>query len=155
MTTNSFKKIIISIQVLLVLSGINSFAQTTSPAKSLLVIMKVNPGDTTMSPGDTAFKSNTVLNAKAIVLLNDTNNVYKIHLKIGTTDSTGDLLTKTFIYGQQGIFSDGTSYSRVGKALYFGLGNFTGINRYFGDVKLENITNITSSSTKFRNRNGN
>jgi hypothetical protein len=138
--------------LLLLVSSFVTSAQTPSAPKAIQIIMRVDPSDTTMHKGDLNFKANTKVIGTAVIALKDTVNIYKVHLKVGTTDSTGNLLTKSFLFSQCGDFIDGTSFYKKGNALYIGLGMFTGINLYFGEVKLESNQNTFTPATKFKSR---
>jgi hypothetical protein len=130
---------------------INLKGQSIDPPVSLDIVMQVVSNDNTMLPGDSLFKSTTNLIGKAIVVVNDTIGLNKLHLKLGTTDGSGNLLTKTFNYAQQGNFPDGTSYTRNKNIIYLNLGNYTGLNFYFGEVTLEDTQGALTQPKKYSN----
>jgi hypothetical protein len=154
--SNHIKTLVIVIFIALFSIPFQYSSQNTYLApKKFQIVMKVSPNDTTLQTNDTAFKSTTVLIAKGFVLLVDTINVFKIHLRLGTTDSIFNLLNKNFVFNVQGNFQDGTSYQREGKLLKFGLGNYNGLNNFYGEVKIEYNQNHFSNTLSFKNRKDN
>lgn len=143
----------IKIQLVICLLITKGYSQTIDPPESIEIIMQVASNDNTMLPGDTLFKSNTNLIGKAIIVLSDTIGISKIHIKLGGFDGSGNLLNKFFLYNQQGSFNDGTTYFRKGKILTIGLGNFVGINTYYSEVRLEDLSGAFTPLIKYSNVN--
>lgn len=138
--------------VLTLIGGIMGLsAQNLTAPKSLRVVMAVLPNDQTMNPGDTAFKANTQLSAKAFVSLHDTTGIQKIHFKMGSSDGGSNYRNKTFVFDQSGVLADGTSYSRHKKTVVLGLGNLTGVNLYYAEVWLEDANGNISTKVKANN----
>jgi hypothetical protein len=74
--------------------------------------------------------------ANMLVDLGDTINITSIEITLGTTEGSGNLITKSFDFGNEGTFTDGTSYNREGNLLNFGLGLYNPLSSYYGSVRL-------------------
>ncbi|UPT69005.1 MAG: hypothetical protein M0D57_10460 [Sphingobacteriales bacterium JAD_PAG50586_3] len=74
--------------------------------------------------------------ANMLVDLVDVDNISSVEVILGSTDGTSNLLSKSFNFSTEGIFTDGTSYSRQGNLLNIGLGLFPVTQAYFASVKL-------------------
>ncbi|MFI5219199.1 MAG: hypothetical protein ACHQNT_06890 [Bacteroidia bacterium] len=129
------------------------FSQSPPPPSSMEVFMEVAPNDTNnlQNYNDSVFFNLTQLKSTMALLLEDTTNVINIHVKLGTTLGSSDLLNKIFVFDQSGIFMDGTSYKRENEVIYLGLGNFIGINTYYAEAKLEYANAVFSQSIYFNN----
>ncbi len=134
---------------------INKLSAQSIPAPtSMEVYMQKAESDTTNLYADTLFQANTKQFGKMIVVLEDTFNISKIYVKIKTSSGAAtDLFNKTFLYSQSGVFADGTSFERILNVLYIGLGNFTGLNSFFGEAKLESTTGYQTLPATYSNTN--
>lgn len=134
---------------------INKLSAQSIPAPtSMEVYMQKAESDTTNLYADTLFQANTKQFGKMVIVLADTFNINKIYVKIkSSSNSSGDLFNKAFTYTQSGVFSDGTSFERVLNVLYIGLGNFTGLNSFYGEAKLESSTGYQTLPATYSNTN--
>lgn len=112
-------------------------SQDILPAERMDMIMEVAANDTTIAANDTTFSSNTSIVTKVIVALQDTVHLSKIHVKLGTTNNSSNLLNKYFSFGTSGNYPDGTSYIRVGNVVYLNLGTRMGLQNCYAEIKLE------------------
>ena len=113
-------------------------AQTAPTApKRVDVYMQLQENDTTMHRGDKQFHENTQLTATMYILLADSSAITGFHVKLGIADGYSDLFEKEF-NNVQGTFIDGTSFTQKGNKIYIGLGNYIGINTFYGEVYLIN-----------------
>jgi hypothetical protein len=129
------------------------FSQTQLSADSLNLIMIVAPNDQTMTIGDLDFKPNTLLQYKAIFILNDTTTTSKLHVKMGSAIGTSNYLDKTFVFDQNGSFPDGTAYERKGRVVSLSLGTYTNISSYAIELKVEHTNGQFSSPLNLSNTN--
>ncbi len=122
---------------MLLLFYVHASAQDILPAKRIDLMMEVAPNDVSLTSTDTTFSSTTSVITKVIIVLQDTANLSKIHVKLGSTSGANNLLAKDFIYTTPGTYSDGTSYARSGNVLYLNLGTRLGLQNCFAEIKLE------------------
>ena len=79
----------------------------------------------------------------------ETNNIAKIHLKLGTSDGAADLLNKTFIYSNTGTV-DGITYTSEGNTLLFSnAGEYNFNAQYFAQVVIEKADGSLSAPIKY------
>lgn len=84
----------------------------------------------------THFSDSTILKEpQMFVVLNDTANITSFTVKLGTTNGGNDILDKIFIFGTEGEFQDGTSYSRDGKYVRLYLGKYATLPAYYAQVR--------------------
>lgn len=129
-------------------------AQSIPPPSSMEVYMQKAESDTTNLYADTLFQANTKQMGKMVIVLEDTFNISKIYVKLKTdAAASSSLFSKTFNYDQGGVFSDGTSYERILNVVYIGIGNFTGLNSFYGEAKLESPTGYQTLPATYSNTN--
>ena len=112
-------------------------AQNIAPPSLMEVYLIAAPNDSTNNWGDTAFAQNASTYAKMFCTVTDTSNILKMHLSLGSTLDGNELMEKTFLFNNQGTFTDGTSYIRNGFNLEIVLGIFLGLNRFYANIVLE------------------
>jgi hypothetical protein len=156
LVNNASKKMlclkVITSLLLLIVSINYSKAQTIPSPVFMEVYMQKSKLDTTNLYKDTLFQINTQVIGKMVVKLADTINVQKIHVLIKSSQSSQTaLFSKTFLYDQQGTFTDSTSYNRKAKILYFNIGTFIGLNSFYGEVKLESPSGYQTAPLMFIN----
>lgn len=108
--------------------------------------MQQSGNDSTIVFGDTVFSSQAILMGSVFVKLQDTLNVSKIHVKLGTTQGGNNLFSKDFLFDVSGNLSDGTSYVRNGLNVLLGIGQFVGLNSYYAEVRLEDTSQNLSDA---------
>lgn len=143
------KKLLILVLVFFLFLHSNGNAQTIQPPQKMEVWLTVAPSDTSMHIGDTLFKANTHLMAKMVVRLNDTVNIKKVHVKLGTADGASDIFQYDFTFDSLLTSNNGISYIRKGSTLYLGLGSFMGLNFFYAEVKLEDFTGTLTFPVKY------
>ena len=84
---------------------------------------------------DTIRTITTLKEPKMFVVLSDTINISSFTVKLGTTNGGNDIIEKTFTYGSQGQFQDGTSYTRDGIYVRFYLGKYSTLTNYYAQVR--------------------
>lgn len=82
------------------------------------------------------------------ITLSDTANVNSFVVKLGTTEGSGDILTKTFNFLETGPFPDGTSYIRNGQYVHFLLGKYLSLPLYHAQV-IANVNGVNQSAVGF------
>jgi hypothetical protein len=82
------------------------------------------------------------------ITLSDTANINSFVVKLGTTEGSGDILTKTFNFLETGPFPDGTSYIRNGGYVYFLLGKYLSLPPYHAQV-IANVNGENQSAVGF------
>jgi hypothetical protein len=92
-------------------------------------------GDTT-NYGVPILDSNTVYNAFMQVNLDNTDSIYRVHVKLGSTLHGSQHLSTAFDYGISGTFGT-TSYSQSGNSITLGLGTLIGLQTYYAEVQIE------------------
>jgi len=89
----------------------------------------------------------TIWGKKYIVSLDDTNDVAKIHLKMGTTSGGGEVYSKTILYDQTSNLPIGFTYSREGDSIEIKAGGYS-YGFYYYEVKLEDdSSNVSLAQT--------
>ncbi len=77
------------------------------------------------------------------VLLLDTTEVSKIHVKAGRTQGGADLFNGSFDC-DNATPSSGISYSRNKKHIVLGIGNFTNLRNIYTEVSIENTNGLVT-----------
>lgn len=121
----------------------------TSAQTSLHVYMELIGGSTSFS--DSVISSSQPLHGTMVIEVTDTTTISKIHVKMGSSDGGNDLFSQTFIFDVSDSLSlpAGTSYLREGKVIYLGIGDYTGLNHFFGEAKLEDNVGAFSPAIKY------
>lgn len=121
----------------------------TSAQNSLNVYMEIIGGSTSFS--DSVVSSSQPLHGTMVIEVTDTTNISKIHVKMGTSDGANDLFSQLFIFDVTDSLSlpTGTTYLREGKVIYLGIGNYTGLNHFFGEAKLEDNAGLIGPAIKY------
>ncbi len=70
------------------------------------------------------------------IQLFEVTGITSLHVKLGTTSGSADLLDKIFDFDVSGSVGNCT-YSRTDYTVTLGLGSFTGLTSYFSEVILE------------------
>lgn len=140
----SYKSIAKTVVVgMFLFSGIKiSSAQT-----SLNVYMEFVGGSTNFS--DTVIAPSQTLKGTMIIEVSDTTNISKIHVKLGSTEGGNDFFSQIFNFDVTDSLPSGTTYFREGKVIYLGIGNYTGLNHFFGEAKLENSAGTMGSAITY------
>jgi len=135
-----YLKKIIYTGIIFLLSWNSLYAQTVLPPSRMEVYMQQAGTDSVIVFGDTVFSSQAILMGTVFIKLQDTLNLSKIHVKLGTTSGGSDLFSKDFSFDVSGNFSDSTSYTRNGLNVLLGIGQFIGLNSYYAEVRLEDTS---------------
>ena len=101
-----------------------------------------------MQPNGTV-KSNydTLYNCICTITLQETTNISKIHVKVGTLDGTSDKLEYSFIYDNYSGYPPNLSYSRNGNIVSLQIGEYSaGI--YYYELILEYTSGTFSQPVK-------
>src|SRR5688500_351274 len=126
-----------------------SKAQTVLPPSRMEVYTHRSNIDSIIVFNDTLFSSQSILIATVFLKLQDTLNLAKIHVKLGTTPGGSDIFSKDFLFDVEGSFSDNTSYWRGGLKILLGIGQFTGLNSYYSEVQLEDTSQNLSDAIHY------
>jgi hypothetical protein len=124
-------------------------AQAFSQSPSAVVYMEVVSGSIDKSSGGPA-DSLTVLKGTMAVSVSDTADIVRIHIKLGSSEGSGSLFTKTYEYNERGELQDGTFFIKEGNVLYFGVGNYTNISHFHAEAVIENTSGQQSSPLRFQ-----
>lgn len=124
-----------------------SEAQQCSKPESLRVIIEmVNNGQQSLVGLPTSPGSNPMANIssdtpqKVVFLVKASNqvNISKVHVKLGTSQGTGDILEMELNYNGQSLPA-GVSVVNQGEFLRIELGEYTGIQNFYAEVRFEDI----------------
>lgn len=77
------------------------------------------------------------------VLLLDTVEISKVHVKLGRTQAGSDLFDSYFEFDDNSP-SGGRSYSRDGKHIVLGIGDFINLRNIYSELYIENINGVTT-----------
>jgi hypothetical protein len=123
----------------------NIFAPTTLEA-----YMELDPTDTTNTFGDTVFSPHTRLIGKVTIVLQDTINIDKIHLKVGNQANASNWLNQSLDFDPAAsTLPLDFIYKREGYIIYLTVGHFTGINHFHAKVELENAQHYKTPPAYF------
>jgi hypothetical protein len=142
-----------ALKVIIVLIFFNTnylFAQTAAPLEMSIFVV-VSSMDTSSNWGDN-FSSSTVVEATMKCKLSDTTNISNVIVRVGTSPGGSDLFNKSFNYHSIGTFSDNTSFYRYGKNIKIGLGNYTGLNDFYGELQLQSTSGVLSNIITYHNK---
>jgi hypothetical protein len=134
-----FKKVIF-FSLVYFMSCLYLHAQTVSPPSRMEIYTHRASNDSIIVFNDTLFSSQSTLIATVFLKLQDTLNLAKIHVKLGTAPGGSDIFSKDFLFDVEGSFSDNTSYWRGGFKVLLGIGQFIGLNSYYSEVQLEDTS---------------
>lgn len=109
--------------------------------------MEIIGGSTSFS--DSVVSSSQPLYGTMVIEVSDTTNISKIHVKMGSSDGANDLFSQIFNFDVTDSLPTGTTYLREGKVIYLGIGNYTGLNHFFGEAKLENNSGVIGLAIKY------
>lgn len=84
----------------------------------------------------------------ATVGVDNTQQISKLVVLIGTVEGSSDISYKEYDYGVEGTFADGTSYTASGSNVLLGIGTYSGVEHYY--VEVAAIMQDGSQSTGMR-----
>lgn len=84
---------------------------------------------------DTLHLTEVIKEPQMFVILSDTNDITAFSIKLGTTFGGSDILERTFDFGNEGEFQDGTSYTREGNYVRILLGKYATFPAYHAQVR--------------------
>ena len=102
-----------------------------------------------LSDAEGTFLENQPFEIKVLIKLASTEELAKVHLKVGTTEGGDDLAGHIFNIEDTSGQSDNYTYTLESNLLLLHLGIFTGINTHFAEVKLEDIHGEISVATLY------
>jgi len=94
--------------------------------------------------------SNTVFTSTMNVVLDQTDSIYQVHVKLGSSLHGTQYLNTSFDYGVGGTFGS-TSYSQTGNVIVLGLGTHTGMINFFAEVQIEKSDHTLEDAVLFSN----
>lgn len=134
--------------IVLLFSNVEAFAQDDNPILSMDVT-SVSIRNNFSQDSLPMITDSTVYLVGMNISLYDSTNIQNIEVKLGSTDGGSDLLSHTFAFDITGQLGNGLSYSRVGYAISLGLGELTGIDSYFAEVRVQHTDGSYSPSISF------
>ena len=126
------------------------FAQDANSIFSMEVQLQ-SVGNNFSPDGLPIVSNSTIYNVGMNVSLYDTSNIQSIEVSLGSSQGGTDILSHTFSNDVSGSLGNGLSYLRNGYQLNLGLGQLTGLQDYFTEVKGKR-TNGTYSPVILFNR---
>lgn len=87
----------------------------------------------------------TIYDVSCIITLQDTMDISKIHVKMGTASGTSDKLNYAYLYDINTGLQGNLSYNRNGNIVTLGVGEFSAFI-YFFEIKLENTSGTVSQA---------
>jgi hypothetical protein len=92
--------------------------------------------------------SNTLFTTAMSVILDITDSIFQLHVKLGSTLHGSEFLSASFDYGSNGTFGN-TSYSQSGNAILLGLGDHAGMVNYYAEVQIEKTDHTFEDAVLF------
>jgi len=131
--TGNFKSLISIILV-------SFFTGTTAFSQNPVSTVSLHPDYIGVSAEDLAQMDSTMkimlpANYTIHAVVNGSQNVSKLAVKLGLSDGGSDLFYKEFDFGTEGDFDDGTSYHASGSSITLGIGRFGGYGEYHVEVR--------------------
>ncbi|HET6243900.1 MAG: hypothetical protein H0V01_04440 [Bacteroidetes bacterium] len=97
-----------------------------------------------MTPNDIEVNNfDTIYNMECILILQDTINVSRIHVKVGTYNGASNMFNYAFLFDINAGFPGSQSYYRNANTVKLNLGQFSAGNYYY-ETKLEYISGAMS-----------
>jgi hypothetical protein len=109
----------------------NCFSQ-----QSLIAMSVETTFNDTTAEGLPVVLPTTVFTTSMTVSVDQGDNIYKLHIKLGSTEGGSEYLATNFDYNTPGIFGS-TSYAQIGNNITLVLGSFTGMVHYYAEVQVE------------------
>jgi len=79
----------------------------------------------------------TSIHVVMTIKLFEVTGISSLHVKLGTTSGSSDLLDKIFAFDVSGGVGNGCTYARTDYTVTLGLGDYNGLTSYFSEVILE------------------
>jgi hypothetical protein len=135
----------------LLLISAASFQTSAQQQKIIAMSVESNaPADDTTQYGVPVIDSTTLFTAVMTVILDNTDSIYQIHVKLGSTLHGAEFLSTAFDYGASGTFGS-TSYSQSGNTIQLGLGTHAGMISYYAEVQIERADHSLEDAILFSN----
>ena len=104
------------------------------------------------SKGTVRSNYDTIYNCICTITLQETTNISKIHVKVGTLDGISDKLEYSFIYDNYSGYPPNLAYSRNGNIVSLQIGEYSaGI--YYYELMLEYTSGTFSQPVKWNSLN--
>lgn len=113
-------------------------------------IVATPPINDTTEFGVPRIDSTTIFTTSMDVVLANTDSIYKVHVKLGSTLHGTEYLSSDFDYGVDGIFGS-TTYSQTGNVILLGLGTQQGMITYYAEVQIEKTDHTFEDAVLFSN----
>lgn len=91
----------------------------------------------------------TAIQVIMTVQLFEITGIESLHVKLGTTSGSSNLLDKEFVFDVSGNVGNGCTYSRTDYTVTLGLGSFNGLTSYFSEVTLERTDHSLTDAVVF------
>lgn len=87
--------------------------------------------------------------ASCVVIMQDTVNISRIKVKLGNELGEGDIFSETFDFDITSGLPAGMSYQREGTKVTLGLGTFTPLTSFYGEVSMKGSTGTWGPTFQF------
>lgn len=136
--------------ILLAGLGISTFSQAQVIHHMDVFVQDQFNQNITINNGDTIISIEALKEPQMFVVLADSNNISAFYVKIGSSPGGSDIIEKTFTYGDEGTFQDGTSYTRDGLYVRFNLGQYASLGTYYASIRAT-VNGSQQSAITFNN----
>lgn len=131
---------------------VNSYGQNVlSPVEAHFNVETVNNGNQPLSPENMDplnMSMGDTVKLSIAMQLADTNNVSKIHIKVGTVDGGSDLILKTYLYDIDSNLGVNNTYTRIREYITLGFGKIYNSGSFFGEIEIEDNSGNKSIAKK-------
>ncbi len=122
---------------------------TTAHAQQKVLAMAVETSSNDTTPeGLPVIDENTLIHAVMNVNLDNTDSIYKLHVKLGRTQGGTEFISAVFDYNVSGTFGS-TTYSQTGSTILLGLGAYAGMIHYYAEVQIEKTDHSYEDAVTF------
>lgn len=136
-----------AILLMLLLTFFSLHAQTSVLAMSVEV---TPPASDTTAYGVPIIDSTTQFFVTMHVILADLENIYQVHVKLGSALHGSQILSTSFDYNVNGTFGS-TYYSQTGNSIELGLGYHAGMISFYAEVQIEKTDHSLEDAVLFSN----
>lgn len=95
----------------------------------------------------TVIRQSNAMELTAHIILSDTSTISKLHIRIGSMPTLGDIGQMEFAFDQVSGLPQGVTYSRTGTQVTIGLGSFPASQHFFYEAQAEYAVANTSTGS--------
>jgi len=148
------KKIFGSLSMVFLVSAFSLNAQNIQPPTGLQVFFKPVDanGNALHIRGHSKINLDTVLQQVTYAIsLESVGGISNIHVKLGTTIGGNEKAEFVIPFDAPNNLPAGVSYNRKGNVVYIGVGNYSGMDKYYAEVRLEDSAGYITPAAESSN----